>query len=111
MSNTPLKIGAVLYPSFEMLDLFGPLEMFSILGPERVEIVTVAETAGPVGSALGSAGPLGPQVLATTSFAEAPDFDVLLIPGGLGSLTECGNAPMLAFLHRQCAQAELVACF
>jgi hypothetical protein len=36
------RFGAVLYEDFELLDLYGPLEMFGCLGPE-MEIVTVAE--------------------------------------------------------------------
>ena len=32
-------LGAILYPEFELLDLYGPLEMFGCLGPElRIEI-------------------------------------------------------------------------
>ena len=38
-------LGAVLYEDFEVLDLYGPLEMFGFLAPE-VRIVTVAETPG-----------------------------------------------------------------
>jgi hypothetical protein len=38
------RLGAVLYHDFELLDLYGPLEMFGCLGPE-MEIVTVAEHA------------------------------------------------------------------
>ena len=37
MSDQPLALGAILYPGFEMLDLFGPLEMFSMLGQDRVD--------------------------------------------------------------------------
>ena len=50
MTNTsPLKLGAVFYENFELLDSYGPLEMFGSIGPE-LEIVTVAEIAGPVAS-------------------------------------------------------------
>jgi hypothetical protein len=38
----PLVLGAILYEGFELLDLYGPLEMFGNLKPQ-VEIVTVAE--------------------------------------------------------------------
>ena len=33
MSDTPapLKVGALIFPGFELLDLFGPLEMFGML--------------------------------------------------------------------------------
>ena len=40
--QTPWTLGAVLYPDFELLDLYGPLEMFGTLGSDDVRIVTVA---------------------------------------------------------------------
>ena len=36
------NLGAVLFEDFELLDLYGPLEMFGNIGPE-LKIVTVAE--------------------------------------------------------------------
>ena len=49
---SPRTLGAVLYPQFELLDLYGPLEMFGCLG-EALRIVTIAEAAGPVKSTPG----------------------------------------------------------
>ena len=80
MSESPRKLGAILYPGFEMLDYFGPLEMFSVLGSNEIEIVTVAQEAGPVSAAIGSEGATGPSVVATYGFDTAPDLDMLLIP-------------------------------
>jgi hypothetical protein len=40
--QTNRRPGAILYEGFELLDLYGPLEMFGCLGPE-MEIVTVAD--------------------------------------------------------------------
>jgi hypothetical protein len=40
--QTNRRLGAVVCEDFELLDLYGPLEMFGCLGPE-VEIVTVTE--------------------------------------------------------------------
>ncbi len=45
----PLTLGAMLYDKFELLDLYGPLEMFGQLKPD-IEIITVAEKSGPVAS-------------------------------------------------------------
>jgi hypothetical protein len=42
-------LGAVLYEDFELLDLYGPLEMFGSIGAE-LRILTVAETPGAVTS-------------------------------------------------------------
>ena len=39
----PKTIGAVIFPGFELLDLFGPLEMFGML-EDAPDIRVVAET-------------------------------------------------------------------
>ena len=62
MSNDKLTIGGVIYPGFEMLDMFGPLEMFSMLGSELVQIVMVAQTKDPVPSAIAQNLTGGPRV-------------------------------------------------
>lgn len=108
MSEQALTLGAVLYPGFEMLDYFGPLEMFSVLGSDKVRIHTVAESVGPVASAIGSEGAVGPQVIAEHQFDTAPHYDILLIPGGVGTLTELENPALLDFLIDQSAYAQFV---
>jgi putative intracellular protease/amidase len=109
MSDHSRVLGALLYPGFEMLDLFGPLEMFSIIGEDRLQIVTIGEQAGPVPAALGMAGPVGPQVVAQYDFDSAPTLDLLLVPGGSGSRRELDNPAMLDFLVRRAREAALVA--
>ena len=94
-------VGAVLYQDFELLDLYGPLEMFGSLR-EQLRIVTLAEKAGPVASYQ------GPATVAEYSFADAPACELLLVPGGLGTLPQLANEAMLNFLRTQAAQAERV---
>ena len=43
-------IGALVFPQFELLDLYGPLEMFG-LNQEAFKIHVVAETMDPVAAA------------------------------------------------------------
>lgn len=46
MSNTsPIQVGAVLFEGFELLDFFGPLEMFSLMKDEA-RITVLAEQTG-----------------------------------------------------------------
>ena len=79
MSDTQAKqLGVVLFPGFETLDVFGPVEMFGHL-QGVVDTRLVAQTAGPVTSAQ------GPAAVAAHGFADAPAFDLLLIPGGIGT--------------------------
>ena len=47
------SLATLLFPDFELLDVYGPLEMFGMLKDE-FEICMVAETADPVG---GRSGP------------------------------------------------------
>ncbi len=93
-------LGAILFEDFELLDLFGPLEMFGNIGPE-LTIVTLAQDAGPVRSAQ------GPSTVADYSFADAPKLDFLLLPGGYGTFEQTQNPAMLEFLQRN-ANAEIV---
>src|SRR5512144_352117 len=106
-SNRPLTLGAILYPGFEMLDVFGPLEMFSNVGRDRLVIHTVAERAGPVGAAIGADGPVGPRVVADFGFDDAPQLDLLLIPGGFGTFPELLNEKLMAFLRKRSAAAKI----
>ena len=95
-------LGAIIHPDFELLDLYGPLEMFGALGPERINIVVVAQQAGPVRSSA------GPQTLAEHSFDSAPPLDLLVLPGGIGTLAELENPAMLEFLRTRAQKAERV---
>jgi transcriptional regulator GlxA family with amidase domain len=100
-SPDPRTLGAVLYPNFELLDLYGPLEMFGALG-KHLRIVTVAEQPGPVASAQ------GPCTVAEHGFDGAPKLDLVLVPGGVGTFPQLENAAMLAFLRACAAEAELM---
>ena len=46
MTDQPLILGAVLYEGFELLDMFGPLEMFTAVAPEVLQVVMIAEKKG-----------------------------------------------------------------
>lgn len=108
-NNSPLQLGAILYPGFEMLDLFGPLEMFSLVDPALLSINMIAEQEGPVTAATGMTINNGPQVVAQYSFSNAPTMDILLLPGGFGTLPELENQAMLDFLSTRASQAQITA--
>jgi putative intracellular protease/amidase len=93
-------LGAVLYTQFELLDLYGPLEMFGALENE-VRIVTVAEKKGPVASTPGV------ETVASYDFRDCPKLDLVLLPGGIGTVAQLGNAALLDFLRKRTADAEL----
>jgi putative intracellular protease/amidase/methionine-rich copper-binding protein CopC len=86
-----MTVGIVLYPGFEVLDVYGPIEMWSYLQDFR--IVLIAEHVGPVLSAQGT------STLATHSFTTAPALDILMVPGGNGSSAQVHNPALLDFLR------------
>ena len=96
----PRRLGALLFPGFELLDTFGPLEMFGNM-PGAVEIVTVAQHKGPVRSGQ------GPSAVAEYDFADCPRLDLLLIPGGMGTRTEVENPALLDWLRRRVPETEV----
>lgn len=100
----------VLFPGFEVLDVYGPLEMFGALAHRgdggtggSVEISMLAERPGAVASAQ------GPMTVADAALADARGPDVLLVPGGWGTRREVANAAFIGELARLCADARRVA--
>ena len=93
------SIGVVLFPGFELLDVFGPLEMFG-MAPDNFEIHMVAEEAGIVKSRQ------GPKSVVEHGFDNHPRFDLLLVPGGPGTRTEVDNDRLLHWLRDQSNIAE-----
>jgi putative intracellular protease/amidase len=94
----PIVIGIVLYPGFEVLDVFGPVEMWA--NDPSFQVVFIAETAGDVRSAQGAI------VKAEYGFADTPTLDVLMVPGGAGTMAELENPAMLDFIRKQDATTD-----
>jgi transcriptional regulator GlxA family with amidase domain len=97
-----LLIGALVFEGYELLDLYGPLEMFSLLeGAATIELV--AREAGPVAASGGA------QALATAALRERSGYDLLLVPGGLGTRPLVRDAAILRELRRVAEGSTLVA--
>ncbi|MCZ6673832.1 MAG: DJ-1/PfpI family protein [Verrucomicrobia bacterium] len=95
-----LKLGAVLFEGFELLDMYGPLELFGMT--QNIDIVMLAEEAGRVRSAQ------GPVSVADLSMREVDQLDILLIPGGRGTRKLVTNESFLSELVRLSSLAEYV---
>jgi transcriptional regulator GlxA family with amidase domain len=91
----------VLFDRFELLDVFGPLELLGVL-PDRFDLRLIGPTAGPVRSAQ------GPEVLATDSYREAPVPDIVLVPGGIGTRSLVDDGGFLAWLAGWADTAPMV---
>ena len=93
-------VGALIFPGFELLDVYGPLEMFG-LHPDRFDIRMVAETAEPVTSNQ------GPRSAVDDIIAEGRPYDIILIPGGRGTRTEIDNPAIKGWITETSKTATL----
>jgi len=87
------KLAIILFDRFETLDVFGPVEMWGRL--KDYEVVTVCQHGGLVASSQGI------ETRCRYSFADSPQFEIIMIPGGGGTRTEVDNPAMLDFLRNQ----------
>lgn len=95
-----MRLGTIFYDDFELLDAYGPMEMFGALG-DKMELVNIAEQAGPVKSSV------GPKTIADFSFDNAPALDLILVPGGIGTIPQLQNPALLDFLKARCPQTQV----
>lgn len=94
------RLGVVLFPGFELLDVFGPVEMFGNM-TGVIEVVMVAQHKGPVTSAQ------GPSAVADHGFDDCPHLEMILVPGGIGTRAEIDNPVMLDWLTERVGRAEV----
>lgn len=102
------NFGIVIFNQAEELDFVGPWEMATLWnrfagGPE---CLLVAETSAAVTCAKGMS--VNPQI----TFADCPQLDYLLVPGGEGTRREVSNSAILSFLSAQASgtRATLSVC-
>ncbi|MFP6608944.1 MAG: DJ-1/PfpI family protein [Deltaproteobacteria bacterium] len=95
------RLGVLLFPGFELLDVFGPLEMFANL-EDLIKVHMVAGSAGPVASHQ------GPEVLADVGLADCPPLELILVPGGFGTYTAVDDQVLIDWLADMAGKAETV---
>ena len=100
-SDGPRRVGVVLFDRFELLDVFGPLELLGGL-PNHFQLSMIGPTAGPVRSAQ------GPEVLSTVDYSEAPPPGIVLVPGGIGTRRLVEDQRFLAWFSGWAGKAEMV---
>ena len=93
-----IRVGIVLFDGVQIIDFAGPYEVF---GQAGFGVVTVSADGKPVTTAMGL------KVTPDYAFADAPPFDVLLVPGGEVH-DAMGDAMVLDFVRQRSASARQV---
>jgi len=94
------SIGMLVFPRMTQLDMTGPYEVLARLPDTKVELI--ARSRKPV------ATDRGLQIVPTTTYAECPPLDVIMVPGGPGQQELMEDEEALGFLRRQAAKAQFV---
>ena len=97
MSRT---IGMLLFPQLTQLDMTGPYEVLARLPNTKVSLV--AHTLDPVKTDRGM------MIVPEVTYADAPLFDVIMVPGGPGQQQLMDDPVVLEFLQRQARSAKYV---
>jgi cyclohexyl-isocyanide hydratase len=99
INEPPLVIGMLLYPGFTMLDLVGPLTVFSM----HAKLHLLWKTLEPVAS------DSGVGLVPTTLLSDCPEkLDVLFVPGGFGTEAAMADAELIAFLQTAAQRADYI---
>ena len=98
--ETHLTIGGLIYPNMDQCDFTGPFEALARVPNSR--FLTIWKDKNPVRDFAGM------SLLADTTIAEAPQLDVLLVPGGYGQEALMHDETVLSFIQRQAAGARFV---
>lgn len=96
------RVSIVLFEDFEVLDVFGPVELFGRFA-DALTIDMLGLRPGPVTSSQGVA------VVAGTAYAAAPPADIVLVPGGQGTRRLVHDEPFLRWLHDWAGTAAIVS--
>jgi cyclohexyl-isocyanide hydratase len=89
-----VEIGMLLFPDVTQLDLTGPHEVLARMPGARVTVV--ARSADPIRSESGLV------MTANATYASAPAFDLVFVPGGRGQIAAIDDGETLDYL-RACA--------
>lgn len=102
----PTRIAVFIFEGAEELDFVGPWEVLrawaTMFPDDKVEVFTVAPTAEPIACAQGL------RVIADYSWDAAPDFDVLVYPGGIGNRAHIGDETFRKWLQQAAQRGALM---
>ncbi|MEM9797983.1 MAG: DJ-1/PfpI family protein [Pseudomonadota bacterium] len=95
------RMAALVFPGFQTLDYFGPIEMLGGFRDE-IEVITVAATLDPVPSRHGQ------RIVPDRALSAGTDYELLFIPGGDSALVAAEDAELMAWIRTVSTRAECV---
>lgn len=111
MTQDPVirRVAVVLFDGFTVLDAYGPIQAYSACRRPRpdgtllrfYQIFTLGDKPGPVRSGE------GPATQIDHAFADAPPWDILVVPGGFGTRTAVNNETFLKQLELASARSAI----
>jgi putative intracellular protease/amidase len=94
----PKKVAILIFDGVEVIDYSGPYEVFADAG---YDVFTVAATKSPITTAAGD----GMKIMPKYDFADAPQADLVLIPGGdVGAVSK--NEAALDWIKRETVHVQ-----
>lgn len=95
-----LNIGAIIYPMMDQIDFTGPFEVlsripgstFHVIGKDRTQVRDMR----------------GLLLTPEETFSQAPQLDLLLVPGGYGQEALMDDEMVLSFIRKQAADARIL---
>ncbi|ADJ48263.1 ThiJ/PfpI family protein [Amycolatopsis mediterranei S699] len=94
-------VSVILFGGFQLLDVFGPVDLLSVV-PDGFDVRFVGPGREPVASSQGI------SVSVTDTRDDAPEPDIILVPGGRGTRTLVRQQPFLTWLAGYARSAPLV---
>lgn len=98
MPTNSLRVAVLLFEGVEEIDYAGPIQVF---GTSGAKVFTVGQTRTQVASVWGL------KVVPDYDFADAPEADILVVPGG-GVKDAWKNPVLLAWLKQRSGQVKTV---
>jgi cyclohexyl-isocyanide hydratase len=93
-------IGMLIFPRLTQLDMTGPYEVLARMPNTTMHLV--AHTLDPVKTDRGM------MILPTVTYADCPQLDLVMVPGGPGQQDLMEDAIVLEFLRRQAQRAKYI---
>jgi len=90
----------LIFPELTQLDMTGPYEVLARL--PNTKVLLVAHTMAPVKTDRGM------QIVPSITFAQCPQLDLVMVPGGPGQQQLMEDAVVIEFLQRQARGAKYV---